>query len=112
MNLTTRSPLQIDLHVSTSASWRRFGCGGSSVASDGSAGAVGGGNTSRRRQRLVIYQRNTDRRLLDLEGNVETLRELLGPDWDLVPIVHDNAHEPCWLYSQLMDADMLLTPHG
>lgn len=40
------------------------------------------------------------------------LRELLGPKWELIPIVHDNSHEPCWLYSQLMDADMLVTPHG
>lgn len=40
------------------------------------------------------------------------LKELLGPEWELIPIVHDNSHEPCWLYSQLMDADMLVTPHG
>lgn len=65
-----------------------------------------------RRQRLVIYQRNKDRRLLELDDNMAVLRELLGPKWEVAQIVHDNAHEPCWLYSQLMDADMLLTPHG
>lgn len=66
----------------------------------------------KKRRRLVIYQRDTDRTLLDLESNVETLKELLGPEWRVVSIVHDNDHAPCWLYSQLMDADMLLTPHG
>ena len=60
----------------------------------------------------MIYQRDNDRRLLGLDDNVAVFRELLGEDWLVVPIVHDNAHEPCWLYSQLMDADMLLTPHG
>lgn len=60
----------------------------------------------------MIYQRDNDRRLLGLDGNVAVFRELLGVNWQVVPIVHDNAHEPCWLYSQLMDADMLLTPHG
>ncbi|CAN0420812.1 unnamed protein product, partial [Hapterophycus canaliculatus] len=64
------------------------------------------------RKRLVIYQRNHDRRLLALDENVKVFQGLLGPEWDVVPIVHDNEHEPCWLYSQLMDADMLLTPHG
>lgn len=60
----------------------------------------------------MIYQRNHDRRILKLDDTVAVFRELLGPEWEVVPIVHDNAHEPCWLYSQLMDADMLLTPHG
>lgn len=65
-----------------------------------------------RPRRLVIYQRDSDRRLLDLDGNIRVLQELLGPSWRVVDILHDNKHEPCWLYSQLMDADMLLTPHG
>lgn len=60
----------------------------------------------------MIYQRDNDRQLLSLEDVVRMLGELLGSKWELVPIVHDNSHEPCWLYSQLMDADMLLTPHG
>ncbi|CAM9698936.1 unnamed protein product [Scytosiphon promiscuus] len=64
------------------------------------------------RKRLVIYQRDENRRLLALDDNVKVFQGLLGPEWDVVPIVHDNEHEPCWLYSQLMDADMLLTPHG
>ncbi|CAN0524476.1 unnamed protein product, partial [Scytosiphon promiscuus] len=59
-----------------------------------------------RRRKLVIYQRDNDRRLLGLDDNVAVFRELLGANWLVVPIVHDNAHEPCWLYSQLMDADM------
>lgn len=66
----------------------------------------------KRRQRLVIYQRNDNRRLLSLDDNMAVFQHLLGPTWEVVQIVHDNAHEPCWLYSQLMDADMLLTPHG
>lgn len=71
-----------------------------------------GDSTEPSRKRLVIYQRNHDRRLLELDDNVAVLRGLLGAKWEVVQIVHDNAHEPCWLYSQLMDADMLLTPHG
>lgn len=70
------------------------------------------GRSRQPRRRLVIYQRNHDRRILELDDNVAVFRELLGAEWEVVPIVHDNAHEPCWLYSQLMDADMLLTPHG
>ncbi|CAM9421790.1 unnamed protein product [Ectocarpus fasciculatus] len=76
-------------------------------------GGGGGDFGSRRRgQRLVIYQRNDNRRLLSLDDNVAVFQHLLGATWEVVQIVHDNAHEPCWLYSQLMDADMLLTPHG
>ncbi|CAM9832843.1 unnamed protein product [Ectocarpus sp. 12 AP-2014] len=75
-------------------------------------GGDGGESSRKRRQRLVIYQRNHDRRLLSLDDNVAVFQHLLGPTWEVVQIVHDNAHEPCWLYSQLMDADMLLTPHG
>ncbi|CAM9729084.1 unnamed protein product [Ascophyllum nodosum] len=71
-------------------------------------GRVGGST----RKRLVIYQRDKDRQLLAMEGVMSVLGELLGSEWELVPIVHDNSLEPCWLYSQLMDADMLLTPHG
>ncbi|CAM9501840.1 unnamed protein product [Ectocarpus sp. 6 AP-2014] len=69
-------------------------------------------SSRKRRQRLVIYQRNDNRRLLSLDDNVAVFQHLLGTTWEVVQIVHDNAHEPCWLYSQLMDADMLLTPHG
>lgn len=70
------------------------------------------GSSSRQRKRLVVYQRDADRRLLSLDSILDVLGELLGPEWTVIPIVHDNEHEPCWLYSQLMDADMLLTPHG
>lgn len=64
------------------------------------------------KKRLVIYQRDNDRQLLSLEEAVSMLEDLLGFEWEIVPIIHDNSHEPCWLYSQLMNADMLLTPHG
>lgn len=69
-------------------------------------------STDGSRRRLVVYQRDADRRLLDLDRIVWRLQELLGSEWGVFPIVHDNNHEPCWLYSELMDADMLLTPHG
>eukprot|EP00904_Undaria_pinnatifida_P004501 jgi/Undpi1/14051/HiC_scaffold_9.g03702.m1 len=85
---------------------------GGPLSNSGGGGGVGGNGDNSRGRKLVIYQRDNDRRLLGLDGNVAVFRELLGVNWQVVPIVHDNAHEPCWLYSQLMDADMLLTPHG
>ncbi|CAN0334042.1 unnamed protein product [Ectocarpus sp. 12 AP-2014] len=81
-------------------------------AAEKEGGDEGESSSRKRRQRLVIYQRNHDRRLLSLDDNMAVFQHLLGPTWEVVQIVHDNAHEPCWLYSQLMDADMLLTPHG
>lgn len=80
------------------------------ISAHGHIGAAAAG--IRQQRRLVVYQRDADRRLLELDDNVAVFRELLGPSWKVVQIVHDNAHEPCWLYSQLMDTDMLLTPHG
>ncbi|CAM9997549.1 unnamed protein product, partial [Choristocarpus tenellus] len=79
------------------------------------AGA-GAGAASReesiQQRRLVVYQRDKDRRILNMEGIVEGLRSRLGPQWDVSVIIHDNMYEPCWLYSELMDTDLLLTPHG
>ncbi|CAN0390427.1 unnamed protein product, partial [Discosporangium mesarthrocarpum] len=81
------------------------------------AAAVGGGGKgcgrkTRSLHRLVIYQRDYDRKLLRVEEVQESLQSRLGEEWEVMTIIHDNSHEPCWLYTQLMEADVLLTPHG
>ncbi|CAM9852062.1 unnamed protein product, partial [Phaeothamnion confervicola] len=46
------------------------------------------------------------------DGVVAALRTDLGPTWEISVILHSEKADPCRLYAELADADMLLTPHG
>lgn len=64
------------------------------------------------RRRLVVYQRNRSRLLSNADAVVSSLREQLGPSWEVVVHVHDPGAPPCTLVRLMRGADVLLTPHG
>lgn len=79
---------------------------------------------STRRLKLVVYQRNSNRKFSDLDGLLrELVRELQshgsGADggssscsWDIEVLTHDESMQPCLLHHALRDADLFLSTHG
>lgn len=75
-----------------------------------------------RRYRMVIYERNSDRRFADLEGTLELLSEYTNGQkdtvsddiiiWDIDIIYHSDEMNPCLLNAALRSADILITTHG
>eukprot|EP01031_Cornospumella_fuschlensis_P034081 gene34081-41251_t len=67
----------------------------------------------KKKYKLVLYQRDKTRRLLNQEEALGMLRNHLPEDqWEFTVILHDNSLSPCSLMHVLHDADILLTPHG
>ena len=81
---------------------------------------------SPRRLKLVVYQRNSNRKFADLEGLLRELaRELQNHDgggksrsstsssrWHIEILTHDEDMQPCLLHRALRDADLFLSTHG
>ena len=93
----------------------------------GYKGMHGGGHESKSSQRhLTIYQRDLDRRLLNIETVLEQMRIDLRErykraadvhsrekyDWTMDIIHHNESTPPCLLYRQLSRTDLFLTAHG
>ena len=64
------------------------------------------------RRRLVIYQRNRDRRLEKHEVVTKSLQRKLGNNWNISVIMHSETRHPCVIWSMLRSIDVLITPHG
>ena len=82
------------------------------------------------RKRLIMYQRDIDRRFLNLESVQEVITKELQKQeeeckqvdnvnskkrcssWTVEIIYHNELTDPCWLYKQMYDTDMLVTTHG
>lgn len=69
--------------------------------------------------KIVIYQRDVNRRIIDLESALISLKNKLGfiaPNLleriNIFVIEHEEDRHPCALYRWLADADILLTAHG
>jgi hypothetical protein len=96
---------------------------------------LSGRAASARTYRLVLYQRNRDRRLRDADVAMARLEHRLqggmGPlnatsrtrlrkrqpgstpgRWKVITTNHDESRHPCEVLSLLRNADVLLTPHG
>lgn len=62
--------------------------------------------------KLVIYQRDRNRRLLDVDGFIARILGEASPRWRVMVLRHEDDGDPCALHRALRDAHMLLTPHG
>ena len=71
--------------------------------------------------KLVVYQRNSNRKFSDLDALLQHLSAGLhgvrgiGDDkyhWKIHVLMHDENMQPCLLYHALADADLFLTTHG
>ena len=75
-----------------------------------------------RRYRMVIYERNSNRRFSDLEETLELLSKYTDSQtdtitgeiifWDIDVIYHSDAMNPCLLDVALRSANILITTHG
>ena len=61
---------------------------------------------------FVIYQRDLDRRIIDLPDIVNKLKKRAGPNWSFIILHHSEATKPCEYQRLLGNADILLTAHG
>eukprot|EP01039_Chlorochromonas_danica_P009398 gene9398-10381_t len=63
--------------------------------------------------KLVLYQRDLSRKLLNQEEALKMIREKLSPEqWQIEVVMHLSSRSPCHLHEILHDTDVLLTPHG
>ena len=62
--------------------------------------------------KLIIYQRDLSRKLLDHDMVISELQRTLGSSWSIELIMHKFDRSPCELAHALIDVDVLITPHG
>ena len=64
------------------------------------------------RRQAVIYQRDTNRKFNDFNQMKSHIKRVLGSDWSVSVIMHDDNNPPCLLYHCLKHAELIITPHG
>lgn len=69
-------------------------------------------NSSEHKLRLLIYQRDSNRRFAAFDNLVETLKKSLSDHWDIGILNHREWNHPCLVVKLLMHADVFLTTHG
>ena len=63
-------------------------------------------------RRLIVYQRNLNRKIRDIDGVISTLKSRLGVSWDIRELMHDDRTSACELGNRLRSTDVLLSTHG
>ncbi|CAN0058330.1 unnamed protein product [Pylaiella littoralis] len=75
--------------------------------------AAGAKHSMAEPKKLIIYQRDRNRRLLKADELADELWIRLGHiGWTVTEIFHDSERHPCDLIAEVADADVLLTAHG
>eukprot|EP00639_Heterosigma_akashiwo_P001039 CAMPEP_0194584230 /NCGR_PEP_ID=MMETSP0292-20121207/16905_1 /TAXON_ID=39354 /ORGANISM="Heterosigma akashiwo, Strain CCMP2393" /LENGTH=400 /DNA_ID=CAMNT_0039439191 /DNA_START=388 /DNA_END=1587 /DNA_ORIENTATION=- len=64
------------------------------------------------KHKMVVYQRNRNRKFQRFEAMVEALEEQLGPEWELEVLLHSTDRHPCAMYESFHAADVFYTAHG
>ena len=64
------------------------------------------------KRQAVIYQRDVNRKFRDFDQVKSEIKRILGSDWSVSVIMHDDDNPPCLLYHCLKHAELLITPHG
>lgn len=69
--------------------------------------------------RLVIYQRDVTRKIIHFQDLVDEIRLHLNggdspnkPSWEILPIIHSEQRNPCFLYEIMKNTDVFLSLHG
>eukprot|EP01033_Poteriospumella_lacustris_P003383 gene3383-2504_t len=63
--------------------------------------------------KLVIYQRDLSRKIMNEAEAIQLLRAALPADlWEISVLMHSSKRSPCELAHMLNDVDVLVTPHG
>ena len=66
----------------------------------------------KKKRQAVIYQRDVNRKFRDFDQVESDIRKVLGSDWSVSVVMHDDDNPPCLLYHCLKHAELLITPHG
>lgn len=96
--------------------------GGSSGSGDGSMiqqyqkAVLSGTSGHSRTYKLLIYERDKNRRFADLLGTIKAITAALGSQssakWSIDILNHREGSEPCAIHNALRGADIFLTAHG
>lgn len=62
--------------------------------------------------KLLIYQRDTSRRIVNIEESALDLRSRLGLNWTVEILSHSENMSPCDVINSVRTATVLVTPHG
>ena len=65
-----------------------------------------------KKRQAVIYQRDVNRKFRDFDRVKGDVKRVLGSDWCVSVIMHDDDNPPCLLYHCLKHTELLITPHG
>ena len=66
----------------------------------------------KKKRQAVIYQRDVNRKFRDFDQVKGDVKRILGSDWSVSVVMHDDNNPPCLLYHCLKNAELLITPHG
>ena len=69
-------------------------------------------NDQKKKRQAVIYQRDVNRKFRDFDRVKRDIKKVLGSDWSVSVVMHDDDNPPCLLYHCLKRAELLITPHG
>jgi len=69
-------------------------------------------NDQKKKRQAVIYQRDVNRKFSDFDRVKRDIKKVLGSDWSVSVVMHDDDNPPCLLYHCLKRAELLITPHG
>ena len=66
----------------------------------------------KKKRQAVIYQRDVNRKFRNFDRVKSDVKRVLGSDWSVSVIMHDDDNPPCLLYHCLKHTELLITPHG
>ena len=64
------------------------------------------------KRHAVIYQRDRTRKFIHFDEMKERIGQILGAQWTVSVIIHNDGNPPCLIVQCLTRADLLITPHG
>ena len=64
------------------------------------------------KRQAVIYQRDRTRKFIHFDEMKERIGQILGAQWRVSVIIHNDSNPPCMIVHCLARADLLITPHG
>jgi hypothetical protein len=69
-------------------------------------------STEKKYKKLILYERNENRRILNLETLKRTITNTFDNIIDVITIYHEEKRNPCLIYEIMKDADYFVSTHG